>query len=33
MDAWTIDHGVRSGAFDLSMIRRQLERTGTPRSD
>ena len=30
MTASFIDSGIRSGTFDLAMIRRQLERTGTP---
>jgi len=30
MAASFIDSGIRSGTFDLAMIRRQLERTGTP---
>ena len=30
MAAWSMDVGLRSGSFDLAMIRRQLERTGMP---
>lgn len=29
MAAWSMEAGLRSGSFDLDMIRRQLERTGT----
>lgn len=30
MAAWFIDSGARTGSFDISMIRSQLQRTGSP---
>jgi Ser/Thr protein kinase RdoA (MazF antagonist) len=30
MTAWQLDHGRRTGSYDLAMIERQLARTGTP---
>jgi Ser/Thr protein kinase RdoA (MazF antagonist) len=32
MAAWHMDHGRRTGDYDLAMIERQLSRTGTPPS-
>ena len=29
MTAWQLDHGRRTGRYDLAMIQRQLSRTGT----
>ena len=29
MAAWQMDHGRRTGRYDLAMIERQLSRTGT----
>ncbi len=29
MIAWQLDHGQRTGAYDLATIERQLSRTGT----
>ena len=31
MAAWELDHGLRTGDFDLTAIERQLSRTGIPR--
>ena len=30
MTAWELDHGLKTGVYDLSAIERQLSRTGTP---
>ncbi len=30
MAAWQMEHGRRTGDYDLAMIERQLSRTGTP---
>jgi hypothetical protein len=29
MAAWELDHGLRTGQYDLTAIERQLSRTGT----
>jgi hypothetical protein len=29
MAAWQMDHGRRTGLYDLAMIERQLSKTGT----
>jgi hypothetical protein len=30
MTAWQLDHGRRTGDYNLAMIERQLSKTGTP---